>query len=276
MPEEERPEQPVGWEAAGQMRELAKGEVDITPENLKSEVPVLLVPGWGENSTVFEDSIEELSGSGRRVMTFSHPRRVEHGDYTAATELMGEEYPQQGLDRALNILEHLAKSGVGKVDVVAHSQGGIDIAIAASIEPDRFRNVVFVDPGGMIGEDTFPKLMGRFSRKVIHDSWLQIKEGHKYVAKNPWRAAREAVAISRSEINDMLKDLHDQGTGIVVIHGVDDPVFPMDRVQEMTKAEQLDGFLSVKGGHDELHRDPARYTRAAEEMLTALERKKTP
>jgi hypothetical protein len=35
----------------------------------------------------------------------------------------------------------------------------------------------------------------------------------------------------------------------------------------------VDGFLSVKGGHDDLYLHPEQYTGAAEKMLAALEQK---
>ena len=72
----------------------------------------------------------------------------------------------------------------------------------------------------------------------------------------------------------MLRDLHQKGIGISVIHGVDDPVFPMDKMQEIVKADQIDGFYSVKGDHNEIYVHPEKYIPLVDEALQSLENKK--
>lgn len=140
----------------------------------------------------------------------------------------------------------------------------------------------------MIGKDTLPELVTRFLQKEFRviqqgltekDAFQPVARLHTdatvYIAKNPVRAVQEGIAISESQIHNILKDLHiNKGIGIVIIHGVEDLAFPMSRMQEVANEEQLDGFVSVKGLHDELHVYPDKYTSAAVEMLGALERKR--
>jgi len=250
--------------------------VDIKPEYPKSDIPVLIAPGYAETTEIFKGSTQIIYEEDREVIALNHPRHIDKRMSSADISDSEEaELPQVALDRATDLLDIIESKNLDKVDVIAHSQGGIDVAIAASIQPEKFRNIVFVDPGGMIGQDTLPRLLGRFSKKMIHDSYLQRKEGLKYMAENPARALKEGIAISQAEIDQMLLDLKASGIGIIIIHGVDDPVFPMERVQQVAETEMLDGFLSVKGEHDELHKNPAQYTKAAEEMITALEKKET-
>lgn len=246
-------------------------EIDITPENLRSNVPVLLAPGWGETSKLMKEAAVDISENGRRVVANNHPRGSRGKETSLHIEGDSKSYPQEGFQRALDLLELIDKKDLGKVDVVAHSQGGIDVAIAASLRPEKFRNIVLVDPGGMVGEKTFPDLLKKFAGK--RNSWAQFKEGTKYIAKNPYRAIKEAVAVSRSEIHELLRGLKSEGIGISIIHGVDDHLFPMDEVQQIAKADQLDGFYSVAGGHDEIVRNPDIYAKATASALEALERK---
>ena len=80
---------------------------------------------------------------------------------------------------------------------------------------------------------------------------------------------REAVAISGSQLEGLLGELHASGMRVAIVSGVDDPVFPMNRLQQHVKRHMIDGFLSVKGGHDEIHLQP-KYARAIENLLTNL------
>ena len=72
-------------------------------------------------------------------------------------------------------------------------------------------------------------------------------EGTKYAVKHPAQGMLEAVAISQSEILDVLEELKIEGHGISIISGVDDPLFPMDRMQETLKERRVtDGFYAVR------------------------------
>ncbi|HEY6421963.1 MAG TPA: alpha/beta fold hydrolase [Pseudonocardiaceae bacterium] len=260
--------------------------VVVRPDNPKTEVMVVLAPGWSENRTVLKDCIAQLYAAGRPVIALDHPR-------TGGTVNPHESYPIDELRKALTIREIIKQEGIPQVDIISHSEGSINGAIAASLEPGRVRNMVLVNPAGLIGRDTIQGLVARFAMK----NWQNIirnltdvnglraalrgqTEGAKYIARNPLRAYQEVRAVSQSEIAGMLQHLHDEGIGIVIVHGVEDPGFPMERMQQVVKSDAkpdgfVDGFLSVKGGHDDLYIHPEEYTRAAEQMLTALERKRS-
>lgn len=45
-------------------------------------------------------------------------------------------------------------------------------------------------------------------------------------------------------------------------------------MQQIAKSDMLDGLLSVRGGHGEMGGHPELFIPAAEQMLTALEKKK--
>lgn len=249
--------------------------VDRTPREPKSVIPVLIAPGWGETPKVLEDVIEEVVKADRRAIALKYVGAK--GSRFEKTPLAVE------IAEAEALLEFLDNKGVDKIDSIAHSSGAISIAIAASINPEKFRNIIFVDPAGMIGNDTFPRLLGRFSKKVIHDTYQALKnqnkrkpalrllkEGGKFIIQHPVQGLKEAVAISRSDIYDMVQELRRSGIKIGVMAGIEDAVFPMELVQNRVKAGTVDGFLSLKGGHDELHYQ-RRYAKAAEGLLTSLE-----
>ena len=195
-----------------------------------------------------------------------------------------DKYPAEELRKALNIIGILDQKGVEKVKIIGHSEGAVNAVIAAVLRSDFFmgeKGALFLDgPAGLIGEDKFTRLLKGFAGQskrakslagipATEDGpgWPEIPmtdtekevasaamtEAIKYMAKNPVRAFREGRDIARSQIHDMLRYLHEKGVGIVVMAGVDDPVFPMERMNReddgIVKADMLDGFLSVRGGH---------------------------
>lgn len=254
---------------------------DISPENPKTETPVIFAPGWGETPEVLKDALMEMSRHNRRVISFSHAR----GSADAPSL---KSYPGVEMQKALALLELLKEGNFEKVDVVAHSEGAINTVIAASMMPERFRNIVFIAPGGMMGKDKFPRLAGGFAKYLIQSALRARNEpggmknifrsgigAGKYISANPLKALKEVVAISESEIHEMLRELHREGIGISIIHGVDDPIFPMEKIQEIAKSDQIDGFYSVKGSHNDMYLRADQYMELADEALTALERKKS-
>src|SRR5207244_703766 len=68
-------------------------------------------------------------------------------------ELVGI-YPETTLRRALTILSLLEEKKIEQVDILGRSQGGIDVAVAARLCPDKFRNFVLLNTAGMMGEST--------------------------------------------------------------------------------------------------------------------------
>jgi len=253
--------------------------VDIDPETKKTEIPVLVAPGWTATAEVFKNNILTLAEAGRRTISISAPHGIE-------TEEI-ENFPEAELRKVAAVTEILEEKNIEKIDAVGHSEAGIYLTIAATLHPEKFRNIVFVDSGGMIGEDKIENLSTRFSadtvqqiingikdRKLIKPMTKIFSEAGKSISSSPLKSLREVLAISDSQIHNLLRGLKKKGIGISIIHAVDDKAFPMDRVQQIAKADQLDGFYSVKGTHNQFVLKAKEYTQLADEALTALESKK--
>lgn len=267
--------------------EVAGGDaevVDITPEKLKDETPVFLAPAWGLNVDVYKRAIETLSERERRVISLSHPRRG--GDLKAkSSEEELKKYPEEELRKAYNILEVMEKKHIPQVDAIAHSEAAINVTIAAILHPEKFRNIVYYGPAGLIGKDTFTNLINRFLKQERGESLadVPISEGEQETgakAKSSWisyslanlvRAAKETHEISQSQIHEMIRYLHEKGIGIVVASGIDDPVFPTYKMQKIAKLDMIDGFLSMRGGHGGIGDIPEEFMTRIEDMLSALE-----
>jgi pimeloyl-ACP methyl ester carboxylesterase len=277
-------EQKLRYQSPGGLIEAAI----LEPARPVTQVPVLLAPGWAETMTVFRDCAAELVKAGRVVITLDHSRR-------GGTVEPVEPWPVDELRKANNILYVLEQLDVQVIDVVSHSEGSVNVTIAASLRPERFRNIVYFAPAGLIGEDAILETFVRFANVNLRNAvnaltdrrltWPVARgliEGAKYICRNPQRAFLEGQAVSRSDLTGALKSLHDKGIGLAIVHGVCDVGFPMSQMQEVlghaTEAlgldrTFLDGFLSVQGGHMAFYMRYKEYTWAADKLLTTLERK---
>lgn len=254
---------------------------DISPEKLKTEIPTVLAPGFSATPMAHEQNIIELAKAGRRVISVNSTHGLtKHG----IEKDLVRDHAEVELAKLSAIMQTLDKLGIEQVDVVAHSEGGIYMALAALLYPGRIRNMVFVDPGGIIGKDDIFRLGKGMARELKSQAASEARRTDEdrmkpgsplgllsLLALNLKRTWGSIKAMTDTDIIDMLKDLKEQGIGISIIHGVDDNVFPMARVQKEMSANAITGFYSVRGGHNEIFTRPKQYTGAVDAALDALE-----
>lgn len=270
---------------------------DIRPEYEKTDIPAALMPGWGGTPEMYRENMRTLAAKNRRALSVNAPHgiTVDKGQFIAADI---DKIPDAVLRRIAALINSLDVKQIQKTDAIGHSQGCLDIVLAATLYPERFRNVVLVTPAGMIGKDTFWRLATSFSidvvkgyvqgitqsiakesdsrtgRKVIFEPMLRaLREVAGSALKDPVRAFREVLAISDAEIHELLIGLREKGIGISVVSAADDEVFPSGRMQKIITRDMVDGFYSVAGRHDQFQSEAETYTGVAESALTALEKK---
>jgi pimeloyl-ACP methyl ester carboxylesterase len=225
--------------------------VDLQPEKTKTETPLILVPGWAATANVLEKNARLLARD-RRVLAISSPHGITPSDQENTDAPLAE------LRKAESVLKVLDAKGIEKADVIAHSEGAIFVTAAALKNPERFRNIVLYAPAGLIGEDSFWELALRFNADILTQlsQWRKepgragrigtaLLEGSKAIASGPIRSLEEVKAIATSQIQNDLRELHDKGIGIVIMHPAGDKAFPMNRMSQMVDGKMVDGFLSV-------------------------------
>lgn len=268
---------------------------DITPETLKTDVPVVIAPGFSATPMAHEQHILALARAGRRVIAIDTPHGLTAPTVMGTTE---REFPTIELAKASAIFQALTERGIERADVVAHSEGALYSTIAAHLDRSRFRNMVLVDPAGIIGQDNWYRLVkGRIAEAVATgiseakrekadtDRMLPKLQSPliplKVLAGNLKGTVASIKAMTESDVVGVLKDLRNDGIGISIIAGADDKVFPMEKMQKALGRDAetgelqnaVTGFYSVKGGHDDLFTRPEQYTGAVDAALDALEKR---
>ena len=141
--------------------------IEINPEKIKDETPVFFSPGWGVKATS-ESMRKAIAEEGRKVIST---------DFTREEKMMDtgnkEDIPVAELQKALAIIETLNKTAKGKVDAIGHSEGGLNLAVAASLYPEKFRNIVLISPAGMMEKDSYLSLVKRF---VLDEGIEELKK----------------------------------------------------------------------------------------------------
>lgn len=278
--------------------------IDIIPENQKDKVPVLVVPGHSATKETLKPGMEILAQRGRRAISFDHPRtggiipESQNEEIIRWYKERGQNYPDwpsEELRKAHTILGLLDQKKLDKVDVIAYSEAAINVCIAAMLRLEKFtgRTIVLYSPAGLIGEDTFlalkkraeahpkyPESMLRIptTETEIKNRKLIADQAKKYNKANHLRSLREGVAVAKTRIEDMLRYLHEKGVQIIVIQGVDDTFFPINKMQKIVKSTGLksgfvDGFLSVIGGHLQIQVHPELIMPEIEKMLSVPKKK---
>ena len=263
---------------------LGEGEfeaIDLTPEEITDETPVLLVPGYGKTPRSYKELLFEIYKSGRRVISMTAP--------TMDISLSKEEIPgipKVQVTRAEALLQLLKEKHINNVDVIGHSEGGMNATIAASLDPGQFRHFVLVAPPGVTKEfsDSTPVLgeavdwaiIGkRFAQNILHIrneskngtpeqvtryalADAEAKEFTK--ARGTLKATYESGFVGKVDISEILRTIHMSGHGVSVVAGVDDKMLPMKKYQRDSDNNPrsadsigIDGFYSVIKGHGEVH-----------------------
>jgi len=258
---------------------------DIAPPKLKFEIPTVFAPGFSATPIVHEPNIVGIAKDGRRVIAVDSPQGLEKPTVSEEDSIGHAEVE---LAKLSSIMEALKERGIEKTDGVAHSEGGVYLILAAWLNSDKFRNIVLVEPGGMIGKDNVFRLVKGMANELVDqfkgesqrtDLDRQPKKLQspmlplRAIGADLRRSWGSVKAIAESDIIEMLRDLKERGIHISIIHGVDDKVFPMDRVQKELGPDAITGFYSVRGGHNEVFLRPEQYTGAISAALDALDAK---
>jgi len=261
---------------------------DIQPEKLKTETPVFFGTGWSASRGVYEASILGIADKGRRLLSMFVP----HGIDTDPDFGTGDKtYAAAELRKAAAMLRTLEEKGVEQLDIVAHSESALWTLIVATIHPEKIRNIVLIDPAGLIDDETTSRLAVSFcldivqgalnkeklprpkiERSVQPGSGTDLFGALKNMIGDPMRSLKEVLAMRDADIRDILENLKAQGKHIAIIQGARDAIFPMERMQRVVNTTQVDGFYSVYGAHNEINSNPEAYITVIDHALDALEK----
>jgi len=270
---------------------ILDGKVEYTevqPEKLKTEVPLILAPGFaGDIAFAFKETMRTFAEKERATIAIEHPHSVKEVPESIPTHI--KERPLEEVRKAAAMLEFFEQKGLNKVDALAHSEGAVYTLLAAAASPKKFRSLVLTNPAGLIGKDNlfqFTKRSflgpGKKGEAFPGEKMVQPKESVLkgegmlgFILHNPKKAFKDLRALTNSDVHSLLKELHDKGVRIAILAGVDDRMFPAKKLStDLSEySNEIDGFLSLKGGHTEILDHPEMYAKTVDSLLTSLAKK---
>jgi pimeloyl-ACP methyl ester carboxylesterase len=252
---------------------------DIAPPHPRSSVPILFCPGWMENPQNHKETIYALYRQGRRTVFPDSPHGIEARPRA--------NLPMAQLRHAEVLIATLKHQGIDEADAIAHSAGAIGLAIAGTASGGpRFRNVVLQSPAGLCGGETVASVAWHAWQESRQETRRQRwKPTEHQLIRDPgrrrmyWvstlaRTVAEINAIANVDIRELLIEMRRRGGLLAVVHGTDDRLFSMGRMQRHVDVGVVDGFYSVEGGHQQILLEPSQYASLASEALLALERRR--
>ena len=178
------------WHTLAQITEA----VDVVPDvPKKGALPVFLAQAWGLANETYGPVLKEIAQDGERAVSVSHPRVGGDVSSRASKEDI-EKYSEAELRKSLTINDTFEARKVERADILAHSEGVLNALIFAKTHPEKVRNLALMAPPGLIGKDTFLRLMKGFTgqskrAETLRATWpLNVPETATLsIAVNRWR-----------------------------------------------------------------------------------------
>lgn len=256
------------------------GEVevaDVCPKSPESVKPILIVGGWGEPEWSRSASLRTIASEHRRAISIKFPRTFFGSSWEGGAQVHFQK--AEALARVLNELN------IDKVDVIGQSEGAITATILANNNPEIVEELLLMNPAGSLGPENPFGLAGRFSVMTAKRLFRQGKKGlikaedaldsighaGRFLFSNIPLTWREIHAISKADIYDMLSNIRENGTHVSIIHGVDDTLFPADRVAREAERQSFsnNSFNFVPGDHTDITSNPDIHVRDAVRALNS-------
>lgn len=242
------------------------------PDELRCTVPCVIPPGWCISLEDVDEFLKSISQSGRTVISYNQP-------FSPKREEVSHE--QQNAVILLNIMDQLH---LEQVDIVGYSESCIYSLMAIERDPSRFRNVVLTSPAGIVPRTLFEHNI-RFFIEGLRSCYEVINDPeHFKIIKNinnknisSWlqhpKVTLAAIRdITSTEICGLMRDAHQKGIQLAIVHGANDFAFPVDAIRKKLQPNFADRFYAVSGiGHYAIVTKQSILAMACQQALENLE-----
>ena len=213
-----------------------------------------LLSGLDGDPQNHKETIYALFRQGRRTVFPDSPHGIEARP--RANLPMARIAPRRG-----DLMATLKHQGIDEADAIAHSAGAISLEIAGTTSGGpRFRNVVLQNPAGLCGGETVAGVAWRAWQESRQETRRQRwKPTERQLIRDPgrrrmyWlstlaRTVAEVDAVAHVDIRELLIEMRRRGGRLAVVHGADDRLFSMERMQRHVDVGVVDGFYSWRVG----------------------------
>lgn len=234
--------------------------------NSKTDKTVIIIPGFSESITHNKKLLHEIAKQGYNVITFSQPRDNDKNSIIGPIQRQSE--------IILNVLKFVVPNKI-KVYAVAHSFACAAVLKSAQLAPERFAQLILMQPVGISDRQRFAKLLAHAVKKSIKNQIKSLKTTesdeptnrdfnrliHSQMAsigvltKNPKLSLKEALSAGVYDIKDDLVEIKKLGIPVAVIVSSNDEMFDHKKInlEHEDILKYVDICLSISdcnAGHD--------------------------
>lgn len=268
---------------------------DATPPNGNGEAPIFFCPGWLEDPVNGKENLRKWYEAGRQVLWPDSPHGIDIKnirDYISFDMLLEQGIPEELLSdmpmtemkKAAAVLISLDSKNILQTDAVGQSEGGIYLCVAALLAPERFKNIVLVNSGGLIGKDLGVALAYRSNKdtkKMFKDQQESPSEfffkddpdrGKMYFNETLVDTIEEGYGISQVDLRKILEILKMKGVDVSIVHTENDLFFPVEKVKNTLADRHHDGITVVENlPHQGFILEPTKFSKIVNDELHRLE-----
>ncbi|MCA9358832.1 hypothetical protein KC926_01350 [Candidatus Kaiserbacteria bacterium] len=264
-----------GFEGVRQPLEEGCRLTRVFAENEKTDVPVMIFPGWTGGSETYAVNMDAFATEGRS---------------SVMVELLEDQLDsdiQHNLKCAFEYNNVINGSNLEKIDAVGYSEGALNLIVAAILNPEKFNNIVLISPVGLSDNVSKTDLAVNFSREVVSGffDWLKTEKGREMmmgVSKSvigrlvgsPIKSWKQVLGMTNVNLVEELKALREQGVGVSIVHGVNDKLISTDDMQKLLNQEAIDDLHLFEGSHPDFLFKAEECTKIVDDALDKLSAKK--
>jgi len=275
---------------------VADGTLQIyhaVPEKKADNFPIMLGHGFPANPTAMRENLYPFFHAGKEVLFPFTPEGIQiTQEIKDANVEMVDRQAEVELRKASAFLKVIEEEKLENIDGIGFSEGAIHIVTAALINPKKFRNIVLVNPAGVMGKTNFFNFVlgalkhvalekRKLAEAVRTGRYLRSGELDERVApehdKSPGFVSgiQSKLAIPKSDILDALAELERNGVGVTIIHTEDDQIYPLAKIKKMLAEKKLSHLLKVeKGSHTAFSSNPEKFWKLITAAFNDLEKQK--
>jgi len=225
----------------------------MEPKTPKTQIPVTMFKGWTGNAEQWKGTMRQLDSRGRRTMVVDETHGIAYSpDVQARVDTVTDKATYVEYRKIAANMAALDAKKIEKTDAIGHSEGCIDLLLTALAYPERFHNIVLVEPAGMIGSDTLMRLIWRNqvgdvpAMNAAHEAQKRGDPGFQFnihpddpasvdtfgpAMDTPAKAAlsaSELLSIAWIQVADLLRAVKAKGIGIIIVTGAESKMFPVE------------------------------------------------
>ena len=212
--------------------------LNFSPESETTDKTVYFA-GFTSRAGMYPESLAEFSKEAdTHLTTLDRLSGLEIGPIRYPQE---EHIPETQLSKILAIQQILDHEKLEETDVIAHSEGSIHAITSAFLFPDRFKNILLMNPAGIIPMSPIElalsgaqegKVRAIENRTEKEDlSWSRVKE----LMRNALMLYRSVNSISdvseEGLMMEMIKEIRSRGVKVGVLYTDRDKLFPKDKLE---------------------------------------------